>query len=60
MVDATLAVHVLRVHHLGVVVVVEDVHQAAAIPVVCHPTSVVDVTGRVFQHLGNDVMISTG
>ena len=44
-------VNVVFIEHLVVVVVSEDAHEAATIPVVRHTTSVVDMTRSVEEHL---------
>lgn len=51
MIDARLGELVVSVESSRAVEVVEDVHDAATVPVVCHTATVVDVTGRVLQHL---------
>ena len=53
MVDVALAVGVFLVKHSSRVVVAEDVHKTATIPVVRHTASVVDLARGVLQHLKN-------
>ena len=50
-VDAGLGKLEVWGQHCRAVEVIEDVHDAAAVPVVCHPPPVVDVASRVLQHL---------
>ena len=51
MVDVAGAVRILVIHHFRLVVVTEDAHEAAAIPIISHTTAVVDLACRVLQHL---------
>ena len=51
MVDVAGAVGVLLIHHFRLVVVTEDAHEAAAVPVISNTTAVVDLACRVLQHL---------
>lgn len=44
----------LRVEHSRTVVVLQSVPNAVAIPVVCHMTTIVYLTGCVLQNLGTE------
>ena len=48
---------VLHVEYLHVVVPLQDVHDAASVPVIRHSTSVVDVPGSVLEHLGEEIVV---
>lgn len=50
-VDVADAVTVLLVNDFVSVVVAENVHQAASVPIVRHTTAIVDMAGCVLQHL---------
>ena len=50
-VDIRLREVVLFTESLRTVEVIEDVHNASPVPVICHTTTIVDMTGSVLQNL---------